>query len=304
MDMLIKAVRAKLIGDTTLATIVDADDITSTFNAEDANYPCIVLGIEAGGSIFEISGVTRATLTIDVYSNINKKHLWTIYNCVKALLHNQERSITDTSSVIHVIYEAKVSDNRFDRIRDVWRLTAQYEVLYSTIGLGITTGVDGVVYADADSVNAVPSKEIAKFRGQVSLDISFESEVRSERERFGKTVYYHTGIARLSFEEMMFSASVLSLLWSITTTSSGTLNDGVTLATTYRISQDSYPSYLQVLFQMTKTDDGRKLEIEAGRAVCESLSIPFSRTDFSIFNCMWTLLGDASGNVVKIAVEN
>ncbi len=55
---------------------------------------------------------------------------------------------------------------------------------------------------------------------------------------------------------------------------------------------------------MIKTDDGKKLEVEAGRAVCQSLSIPFSKTDLSVFDCEWILLGDSSDNVVKVAVEN
>jgi hypothetical protein len=304
MDLLLRAMRTRLSDDATLIAMVPADDITSSFNAELANYPCIVLGIESGGAFSEISGVTRATVAIDVYSNANKQQLWTIYDRIKALLHNQERSITDASRVIHVIYEAKVGDNQYDLSRDVWRLTARYELLYSTTGLSITTGASGAVYGDDASVSAIPSKEIAKFRGQVSLDISFESEVRNERERFGKTVYYHTGIARITFEEMMFKASVLELLWNISTNQSGTLNDATTSATTYQVSQSSYPLYLQVLFQITKTDDGKKLEIEAGRAVCQSLSIPFSKTDFSIFDCVWILLGDSSGNVVRVAVEN
>jgi hypothetical protein len=304
MNSLLKTIRTRLTGDAVLTAMVSADDITSSFNAELANYPCIVFGIEAGGSSSEISGVTRATLTIDAYSDTSKEQLWSIYDRIKALLHNQERDVTDASCVIHVIYEAKVDDNQYDLSRDVWRLTARYEILYSTTGLSITTGACGAAYADDASVSAVPSKEIAKFRGRVSLDISFESEIHSEQDRFGKTVHYHTGIARMTFEEMMFRASVLDLLWNISTNQYGTLNDATTSATTYQVSQSSYPSYLQVLFQMTKTDDGKKLEVEAGRAVCQSLAIPFSRTDFSIFDCAWILLGDSSGNVVKVAVEN
>lgn len=304
MDSLLKAIRTRLTGDVTLTSIVLVDDITSSFNAELATYPIVVFGIDSGGSLSEISGVTRARVVVDVYSDVNKEQLWTIYDRVKALLHNQERSVTDGSCVIHVIYEAKVNDDGYDLARDVWHLTAQYEVLYSTTGLSITTGAIGAVYADDASVSATPSKEIARFRGQVSLDISFESQVRGERERFGKSVHYHAGIAKLTFEEMMFKASVLDLLWSIATNSSGTLNDGLTSATTYQLSQSSYPLYLAVLFQMTKTDDGKKLEIEASRAICESLSIPFSKTDLCIFDCVWTLLGDSSGNVVVVSVEN
>lgn len=304
MDSLLKAIRTRLASDATLTTTVPANDITSSFNAEYANYPCIILGIEGGGSFLEISGVTKITGIIDVYSDTNKQQLWTIYNQIKALLHNQERNITDASCVVHLIYETKVDDSRYDQARDVWHLTAKYEVIHSITGLSITTGANGAVYADSTSVSASPSKEIARFRGQVSLDISFESAVCGGRDRFGKTVHYHNGLAKLVFEEMMFNASIVDLMWSISTNSSGALNDGTTPATTYQVSQSSYPSYLQVLFQMTKTDDGKKLEIAAGKAACQSLNIPFSKTDLSVFDCEWILLGDDLDNVVRVAVEN
>lgn len=304
MDSLLKAIRTRLASDATLTTTVPANDITSSFNAEYANYPCIILGIEGGGSFLEISGVTKVTAIIDVYSDTNKQQLWTIYNQIKALLHNQERNITDASCVVHLIYETKVDDSRYDQSRDVWHLTAKYEVIYSIAGLSITTGANGAVYADSASVSASPSMEIARFRGQVSLDISFESAVCGGRDRFGKTVHYHNGLAKLVFEEMMFNASVVDLMWSISTNPSGALNDGTTPATTYQVSQSSYPSYLQVLFQMTKTDDGKKLEIAAGKAACQSLNIPFSKTDLSVFDCEWILLGDDLDNVVRVAVEN
>ena len=304
MDSLLKAIRTRLINDATLAATVSTDDITSSFNAEYANYPCIVLSIEGGGSLLEVSGVTKANAVIDIYSDINKQQLWNIYDRVKALLHSQERNITDASCAVHIIYEAKVDDSQYDSARAVWRLVAHYEIMYSTTDLSITTGASGSAYADNASVSAIPSKEIASFRGQVSLNVSFESAVQIGRDRFGKTVHYYTGVAKLTFEEMMFKASVVDLLWNITANVSGALNDGVSSATTYQVSQGSCPSYLQVLFQMTKTDDGKKLEIEAGKAVCHSLSIPFSKTDLSVFDCEWILLGDSSDNVVKVAVEN
>ena len=304
MDILLKAVRTRLTSDATLINIVAADDIISSYNAEYTNYPCISLGIEAGGSFSEISGVTRTTMVMDVYSRTNKQELWVIYDRIKTLLHNQERYITNVSRVVHLIHEVKVDDNQYDLARNVWHLSAQYEILYSITGLSITTGANGAVYADETSVSAISEKEIAKFRGQVSLDISFESEMHSGQDRFGETLYYHTGIARLTFEEMMFKPSSLNLLWDINANSSGTLNDGSTSATIYQVSQSSYPSYLQVLFQMTKTDDGRRLEIEADRAVCQSLNIPFSKSDLSVINCEWILLGDSSRSVVKVAVEN
>jgi hypothetical protein len=202
------------------------------------------------------------------------------------------------------MYEADAEDNRYELRQDVWHLEAQYEIIYSVTGLSITTGAKGIVYADRESVSAIPSKEVAKFRGQVSLEILFDSAISSDRERFGKSVYYHSGYARLKFREMMFKASVLDLIWNIDTNTSGKLNDGITAATTYQVSQSSYPAYLQVLFQMVKTDDSGKLEVEAGRAVCQDLSIPFVKTDFSVFDCEWILLGDVSGNVVRVSVEN
>jgi len=304
MDLLLKAIRTRLTGDATLTATVAADDITASFIAEDANYPCVVLGIKAGASQIEISGVTKAMLVIDVYSNVTKQQLWTIYDRIKFLLHNQGRAITDASRVIHAIYEVDVSDSQYDSRHDVWSLSAQYTIAYSTTGLSLTTGAIGAIYADPSAVSATPEKEVAKFRGAVSLDIEFESEIRRAQERFGKSVYYHSGTGKLIIEEVIFKASVLNLLWNISANASGTLSDGSTPATVYQLSQGSHPSYLQVLFQMTKTDDGKRLEIEAGKAICHSLKIPFSKKDFSVFNCEWILLGDDNENVVRVAIEN
>jgi len=55
---------------------------------------------------------------------------------------------------------------------------------------------------------------------------------------------------------------------------------------------------------MRRADDGKKLEIEADRAICQNLMVPFSNKDFSVFNCEWILLGDNLENVVKVLMEN
>lgn len=304
MDLLLKTIRTRLINDAMLTAIVSAEDIGVTYSAENANYPCIVIGIKSGGSSIEIPGINKANLIVYVYSTTNKQQLWTIYDRIKLLLHNCEHSITDVSRIIHFIYEVDVDDDQYDTTNNAWVLKATYTLAFGVSGLSLTTGANGAIYADALSVSASPSKEVAKFRGEVSLEVSFESEVRRQQDRFGKAVYYHTGIAKLTIGEVIFKAEVLNLLWSITTNNSGTLNDGSTSAVIYQLSQSSHPLYLQVLFQMIKTDDGRKLEIESSKSVCQNLRIPFSKKDFSVFNCEWLLLGDDNDNIVKVAIEN
>jgi hypothetical protein len=302
MYALLKAIRAKLAGDKTLTDIVPVEDITSSYNIEHANYPCIILSIP-GATTQEIAHIVKAGLNIDIYSNKNNEQLWVIYERIKFLLYNQVHSINNSSCVVHAIYEIRVCDNHYDFSGNAWHLAIQYEIQYSTTEFPAVTVSCGKVYADRTSVNAIPTMEIASFRGAVSLDITFESVVRTERERFGKDVYFHTGMARLTFEEMIFKASVIDLLWNIDSSPTSKLNDKISGATVYQVAQSSYPAYLQVLFQMTKTEDGKKLEIEAGKAVFQKLNIPFTTKDFSVLNCQWVLLGDNSGNVVKIAVE-
>lgn len=296
MYAILKAIRAKLISDINLTSIVNAKDITISYRSEKANYPCIALGIISG--ISESNNINRTVLSVDVYSNNNKEELWIIYERIKSILLNS--SLSDPLCVFHYINEININDNQYD---DAWHIRAEYEILHSLTGLNITTLASGKAYADKTYVQAIPSQEVASFRCQVSLDISFENNMRSERERFGKTVYYHTGIAKLTFSEIIFKPNILDLLWNISTDSTSYLNDGITPATIYQVSQSSYPAYLQVLFQMVKTDDGKKLEIKSDKALCQSISVPFSKKDFSIFNCQWILLGDNSGNVARVAVE-
>jgi hypothetical protein len=304
MDLILRAVRNKLTGDSTLTVMVPANDITMGYNAEVANYPCILLGINAGGAGIQIAGVTKATLTVDVYSNAGKRELWNIYNRIKAIIHNNEIGITDAYRIVHAIHEVTVDESGFDRSHRVWRLTAKYNILYGILGLSVTTGASGTIYADRSLVSADPSKEVAKFRGQVNLNISFEHEFRHSQDRFGKAVYYKSGAVKLTISEIMFRASILDLIWNVETKTDRKLNNAVTLATTYQLNQNSCPAYLQVLFQMVKTDDGKKLEIEASKAVCNSLMIPFSKRDFSVFDCEWILLGDNNDNVVRVSIEN
>lgn len=304
MDLILRAIRNKLIGDSTLTAMVPADDITTGYNAEAANYPCILLGISAGGASTQITGVAKTTLSIDVYSNGGKRQLWNIYNRIRAIIHNNEVGITDAYRTFHAIHEVSVDENRYDRTHRVWQLTAKYSILYGTFGLSVTTSANGSLYADKNLVSADPGKEAAKFRGQVSLNISFDQEARYCQERFARAMHYTNGMAKLTIEEVMFRPSILDLVWNIENEAEGKLNDSVASATTYQLNQNSYPAYLQVLFQMTKTDDGKKLEIEASKAVCNSMMIPFSKKDFSIFDCEWMLLGDSNDNVVRVSIEN
>lgn len=304
MDLVLKSIRNKLAEDPTLTEIVSAYDITTGYNTESANYPCVLLGISAGGAGNQIAGIAKAILTINVYSNVSKQQLWTIYSRIKTLIHNNELGITDAQRTFHAINEIFVDENKYDKTHSVWQITARYNILYGESGLSLTTGASGAIYADRNSVIVNPEKEIAKFRGPVSLNISFDHDVRMSQERFGKAVYYKSGTAKLTIGEVIFKPSVLELLWNIDTDTNGKLNDSVTLSTTYQLGQYSSPAYLQVLFQMLKTDDGKKLEIEASKAVCHNLTIPFSKKDFSVFNCEWILLSDNNDNVVKVSIEN
>jgi len=304
MEQILKTIRNKLVEDPILTSTVNANDITIIHNAKPANYPCVLLSIGASDLGVQIPGVSRAVLTINIYSKISKYQLWTIYGRIKSLINNNERDITDVLTVIHSIKESFVDESKYDRAHSVWYLTARYNILYGTSGLSITTGAMGAIYADKNQVSAVPSKEVGKFRGQVSLNISFDSEIRQSQERFGRSVHYKSGSAKLTVEEVVFKPSILDLLWNVETNFQGKLNDSISSATTYQLSQMSYPAYLQVLFQMIKTDDGKKLEIEASRAICHNLTIPFSKKDFSVFNCEWILLSDNNDNIVRVAIEN
>jgi hypothetical protein len=161
--------------------------------------------------------------------------------------------------------------------------------------------------ANGKAYGALPGNsltEIADFTGRVVLDGAFKGIYSTERERFVKSVKYTGGLFALVFEEMVFDASVLDLLWSITTNASGLLNDGVTAATTYDIKQSSKPQAIHVLFQMTETGSLKKLEIEANKAYCETLQLVLPIVNVAVHDCRWILLADSNGLVVRVAEEN
>jgi len=303
MDALIKAVRTVLTSDPTLTDLVPADDITSSYNAESANYPCVVLSITSGGSFTEIPGVTRATLVVDIYVSTDKLDAWEIYDRIKALLHNQGRSISDASTLVHIIYETRVDDSRYDATSDVWQITVRFEIIFSTTSVLAMAIEDGGIYAHDTDVQAEDGGKVGDFNGILSLDVAFLRREKTESKRFTKSLYFHRGIAFIDIESVAFRPETLELLFSVTYDGSDYLRDDTTEATSYTITQDTTPSFLQFLFQGVKTVDGKKIEILALNAAVESLQIPFSTSELSRHRCRWTCLGDASGNVVKVSLE-
>ena len=304
MDALLKAILDTLQADATLIALVPAADITGSYNAESANYPCVVVGVEAGGSLTEATGITRVTAVFDVYADTTKLAAWAIYDRIKALVHDECRALTDTSVLVHIFHEKFVEDSQYDLANDVWRLTARYDVLYSTTSVVAFSIEDGTIYAHASAVSADAAKKVADFSGILALDIAFLSTARTEQERFTKTLWFQKGAAFVEVERVVFKPASFNLLWGVTYNASDTLNDGETAATSYKITQSTTPSFLQFLFQGTLTSTGKKIEIEALNAVVEALQIPFSKAALSEHRCRWQCLGDTSSNVLKVAVEN
>jgi len=302
MQKLFKALRTRLT-DGPLNLIVPISDITSSYNEEAADYPAICIGIEDGGSMNEISGVTRATVSIEIYSNVNLQQCHTINGLVKGLLHNQERATTTADRLIHLIREIKTED-RWNARNLAWRLVTTYEVIFSTSAVVATVNADGNIYVDITNVTAVAGKLIGTFAGKLSLRVLFSSESQTEGERFEKDRYFYGGAVEITIEKITFRAAALNLLWGITYNATDTLADDTTAATSYLITQASIPRDLQFLFAMTKTDDGKKMEIEADKAVFPDLQIGFTRDDLVCYDVKCLCLGDAADSVVKISVAS
>ena len=313
MDSLLAAVRSRL-QDGSLNETVDHDNITASYVPESAEYPCIVLSIIGGGSNFEMAGISRATLQIEVYSRTNKQECWTAYNRVKALLHNQESSISTIETRLHAIYETFVDDSPYDIGSDAWHLIATYNVLFSSFVVSVVTAVGGKMYADENDVTADSWNQVAEFRGVIAIDMSYESITRTGQERFVKSAYYKAGLVDILIEEVIFDPAMLYKLWGVTYSTSDTLADDSTAATSYTISQATYPRTLQLLLKFTcpglhltpATGDmgGKIMEIQANRSVCRSLIIPFPKRDIVVGQCHFQCYADSSDNVIRVAVEN
>lgn len=313
MDSLLGAIKSRL-QDGSLNETVAYTDITSSYNPETANYPCVVLSVIAGGSGYEISTVSRATLQIDVYSNTNKRECWTAYNRIKALLHNQESNVSTNTRRVHAIFETSVNDGMYDEESDAWRLVATYDILFSSSSVSIVTAVNGEIYADENDVTADSWKEVAKFRGTVRIDLQYEETERRGQERFSTSTLFSKGWVDIIIEEVMFDPAMLYALWGVTYSSAGTLSDNSTDATTYTITQSTYPRTLQLLLKFTcpglhtnplvNDAGGKILEIEASRAVCKSIVVPFAKRDITVSECLFRCYGDASDNIIKVSVEN
>ncbi len=293
MDLVVKAIRSRLI-DAELNSIVPIENITTSYVGKIANYPCIIFSAKSENEINKIPGVEKISLSINIYSSKNKQECWTIYKRVKELLDNCEQDIKSTSLVFHLVREVYFSDENFDFKNNVWELKVIYNIICSIPSIAITTGANGVIYGDKNYVEANPAKEIGKFRGELFLEVEFDSEIRKSRSRFGTDVVYRVGSAKPVISEVVFNPSVIDLLWNVTLNSSDYLNNNTTPATTYKISQSSYPKSIKVLYQATKTDDGKNARNRSKKMpTANSLRIPFYRTDLTIVNCEWMLLADA-----------
>ncbi len=305
MKTLLKAVRDVLTSDATLVNLVgSADDIRSTYAATSADYPVVALSVGSGGSDRDASGITSATLLISVRSAASKGDPHDIYARIKTLLHNQERSVTNATCLVHLILETEVSDSDYDRPGDVWLIRAEYQVIFSEAGIVVTTSSDGAIYADLTDVSVDAAKLIATFRGSIALSVEFMDKERNSGERFPNSIYHDSGAAKILIEEVTFKPATFATLWNITANESDTLADDATAATTYTVVQTTAPVYLQFLFHCTQTHDGKALEIQADRAICPQLRIPFSKRDLTIHECEFICLGDANSNVVKVSTQN
>lgn len=167
-----------------------------------------------------------------------------------------------------------------------------------------TSAADGVLYADTSSVSVDPAKEVAEFTGAVVLDVAFGAYGEEQQERFAVDAYHGPARAVLFIERLVWKAANLNLLWDITYNASDTLNDGVTAATTYTIGQASKPQQVEVLFAFTHTGDGKKMEIEADKAICPAFQHVFGKTDIVMENVEFQLFADGSDNVIAVRKEN
>ena len=163
---------------------------------------------------------------------------------------------------------------------------------------------NGIIYGKASGVSATPADEIAEFIGDLILEAVFAGVERSEQERFVKDSYYGVGRVILTVRNLTFKPGIFNLVWAITYNAADTLNDGATSATSYTIRQSSKPQSIEILFQCICTGNGLKLEIEAKKAVCPGLIIPFNKQLIAMEDLTFTCFADANGDIVVVRKEN
>ena len=162
----------------------------------------------------------------------------------------------------------------------------------------------GRVYAATAGVTASDANEVGEFAGPVWLQLHFRGVERREQERFTTGILYPMGLAVITFAEMAFSLSQLELLWGISSNASDTLADGSTAATSYTIAQGTSPQALEVLFQMTDRDTGKKVEVFSSKAYCPILDIGLPKHGLlKLPDVVWHLVSSSS-NIVKVSKEN
>ena len=167
-----------------------------------------------------------------------------------------------------------------------------------------TSATNADVYTASSGVTAVSGNKIADFEGDFSISARFSPVLDTEMNRFASSVWWDQGIVTVTVEKVKWAFGMLNKLWDISVNASDTLADGSTAASSYTISQSTYPPLKELLFHFTHTGDGKKVEVFGDRVVCPSLVLPFPKLDIVQYNVQFLFMGDGSGNVIKVSKEN
>lgn len=167
-----------------------------------------------------------------------------------------------------------------------------------------SAGASGRVYAATSSVEAIPDHELASFAGTFSLALGFQAVTGSEQERFPKRKKYVFGYATVSISEMTWNPGIINTLLSLTSSATGTLNDGITSATTYTIDQSTKPQPLQILFRAQHDQTKKWFEIRGLNGVCEEFPLYVPRIRLIQESIRFVFMEDSNGDVVNFAYEN
>lgn len=303
MNDILTAIRSALVADSTLLALVPAVDITTTYNKESANYPCMVFSVSHGGAYEGSTSLQKATIVFSAYSRTSKLAAMQIISRVRTLFNNLPNNVSDASIYVHVSVETDMADTYYER-DDTWLVTATYEMLYAGSSYAAYSIASGSIYADATNVTAVAGKKIADFSGPVRYEVLFEKVLKSGQNRFHNGAFYKAGIAKVTLQKVAFLPASMYTIWSITRNAADTLADGSTTATSYKVTQSSQPNSLQFLFHGVRSDNGKQVEIRANKAYCESIVVPFGSTSVTVYDVTWLCLADSADNVIAIAEEN
>lgn len=167
----------------------------------------------------------------------------------------------------------------------------------------------GKIYAGTAGVPATTlvttANEIAKLNGNVALNVEWMfAEARWRQKALQDRVAYAID-GTIACEDVEFKASTATVLFTASSGAGDLFGAGTGTNSTsafWRITASTVPRKMQFVFEFRRSDNNRKMQIYAPKAMPEAFNVPFNEGDLTKHPLAFKLLASSSGRMVEMHI--